>query len=198
MPICSIDGCDNEAKYVKTGWCQTHYHRWYRTGVIGLQPKDWWSPITYRSAHTRVTSVFGVAKDHLCICCGGSAKEWSYDGTDPTELSEDVKVADEYFPVRYSLFPEFYAPKCFPCHRLGDAGARALRRTHCTYDHALTPENTYIPPGGRKRECKTCRRKNSREQQMAKRAALKARGLTSRGTPLKRGVVENDAENKNE
>lgn len=36
---CSIDKCTHTAKYAETGWCQTHYHRYWRTGTTELSPK---------------------------------------------------------------------------------------------------------------------------------------------------------------
>ncbi len=34
--ICTVEGCERTDIQSKTkGWCRMHYHRWYRTGVVG-------------------------------------------------------------------------------------------------------------------------------------------------------------------
>ncbi|MGY1946596.1 HNH endonuclease signature motif containing protein [Nocardia asiatica] len=43
-------------------------------------------------------------------------------------------------------------------------GANAVK-THCDSGHQFTPENTYIRPGGRKRDCKECKRAAVRRYQ---------------------------------
>ncbi len=39
MELCAIEGCTNSV--AKRGWCQAHYHRWYRHGdpLAGGTPK---------------------------------------------------------------------------------------------------------------------------------------------------------------
>ena len=171
--LCSIRGCSRKRKYVRSGYCQTHYHREYRTGTTELIDKPLRDDVTYRSAHTRNERLWGTADNYPCIECGDTAKEWAYDGTDPSERTERVKVNGEYYPVRYSVWPEFYAPLCFSCHRKNDRSAWAARRTHCKAGHELTEENTYTRPSrpGTK-ECKVCRAENSKER-YRKRKAIK-------------------------
>lgn len=36
--------------------------------------------------------------------------------------------------------------------------AHCAAKTHCVHGHALSPENTYHPPGVERRECRECRR----------------------------------------
>lgn len=73
--------------------------------------------VAYRSAHDRVRRERGKAKYHACSDCGGVASEWSYDGTDPDELTEDVRHRDGALrPVAFSLKPEHYSPRCRSCH----------------------------------------------------------------------------------
>lgn len=112
--------------------------------------------LTYFGAHGRVKRQLGPAGDNPCVKCGAAAKEWAYDGTDPSELSG---VAAGEYPVTYSAWPEFYMPLCHPCHRLMDRSAWATRRTHCTHGHEMTEENTYTRPSrpGTK-ECLECKR----------------------------------------
>lgn len=169
---CSIDGCERPRKYAKTGWCQTHYHRWWRNGdtsavkVAGLKEDPY--ELSYRGMHTRVSSLWGKANEYPCAMCGAPAREWAYDGTDPT--AKDELIAGKW-PVKFSVFPEFYFPACHPCHRALDAGARAARRKRCSYGHALTPENVYTAPSKPgSRECKTCRKTASAERYLRRRA----------------------------
>lgn len=185
MSNCSVDGCSRPQKYVMTGWCQTHYHRYWRTGSIDdpkPRPIDWWAPVTYRCVHERIERTFGKASLYTCFSCGSMADEWAYDGTDPTHLEE--RPNGRKYLIGYSRFPEFYAPMCFGCHRLMDHGRWSRARTRCGNGHELTVENTYYPPGkgGRSRQCVTCRRDECRERARIRRAELKALGLTARGT----------------
>lgn len=160
--LCAIDGCARKRKYKSSGWCQTHYHRWYRTGQVhtvthGAKPLV---ELTYRGTHFRIARELGPAEDQECIRCGSGANEWAYDGTDPTHKSELIA---KKWPVNYSVYPELYMPLCWPCHRLMDASARAARRTHCRNNHEMTAENTYERPSRPgTRECKTCRGDNSK------------------------------------
>lgn len=39
------------------------------------------------------------------------------------------------------------------------------RKTHCSQDHELTEENTYLVHGGRSRQCKTCTKEKAKQQQ---------------------------------
>jgi hypothetical protein len=61
----------------------------------------------YDNAHTRVVRLWGKACLYPCINCGRRARDWAYDGTDPT--GQGIKR-------RYSIWPEFYMPMCHKCH----------------------------------------------------------------------------------
>lgn len=161
---CSIQGCDRAAKYASTGWCQTHYHRYWRTGSTSILPKVMRDDLTYFGAHGRVKCAFGSATLSPCCQCGRSANEWAYDGTDPSELSGSVNG----YPVRYSVWPEFYMPMCFACHRARDARVRFEARTEFGCGHPRSAGNTYLRPGKREASCKTCRKANSAARYLAK------------------------------
>lgn len=172
MGSCSIDGCTRNRKYAETGWCQTHYHRNWRTGSLDVLPKPMRDDLSYRGAHERVRSLFGTASYYLCVKCGAEASEWAYDGTDQSE--RDERMLDKY-PVKYSVWPEFYMPLCFPCHRAMDGGARAQRRTECKHGHRMTDENTYTRPSRPgTRECKTCRYLESRSRYLRRKSKVVA------------------------
>lgn len=156
---CTISGCDNSARYKATGWCGTHYHRYWRTGSTDPAPKALRADLTYFGAHGRVKAFFGSATRQACVQCGNPADEWAYDGTDPSELSG---LVGDRWPVTYSVWPEFYKPMCFGCHRAFDAGKRYESKTHFGCGHERG-SNAYHPPGKpRAPECRTCRAEKSR------------------------------------
>src|SRR5690606_12818693 len=137
--------------------CQTHYHRYWRTGTTQLLPKELRTDLTYYGAHGRVKMQLGPANLNPCIECGLDAEEWAYDGTDPTERTGAV---GQGWKVTYSVWPEFYKPMCKACHRTHDAAKRP-KRTHCTNGHELVDGNIYEPPSKPgNRECRICRRAN--------------------------------------
>lgn len=68
----------------------------------------------YGAAHARVREKHGPVTDHTCIDCGATAREWSYNHTDPNEL------IDDRFGVPYSASPDHYSPRCISCHRKFD------------------------------------------------------------------------------
>lgn len=70
--------------------------------------------VGYYMAHHRVIHVRGKAKLHLCVDCGATALDWSYQGGDPNELTQETGARSG---ITYSLEPAYYAPRCRPCHR---------------------------------------------------------------------------------
>ncbi len=68
---------------------------------------------TYSSVHQRLSRLKGRAAEHPCADCGGGAKHWSYDHSDPNELVTDTGWT-------YSLAPNHYHPRCVPCHKRFD------------------------------------------------------------------------------
>lgn len=172
MTTCSIDGCGRARKYLATGWCQTHYHRWYRTGTTELTPRDpdrysW----TYHVAHTHIRQEAGRASENLCIGCGAPAKEWAYDGTDPSEKQQMLRVKGSDYPVRYSVWPEFYKPLCYPCHRAEDAGERWQKVKYYRCGHPRVPENMILRRNGRPNGCRTCKLADDRARYQRSREA---------------------------
>lgn len=168
MPPCSFHGCERQVKYAKTGWCQTHYHRWWRTGKVngkkqerGASGKDAVSwkgdDVCYRTVHTRLARTRGVARKFLCSC-GSTADHWSYDGSDPCEKQETIVNTWGTRVVQFSTDLNCYQPLCLSCHVSRDRWADAQERTHCANGHEMTKENTYTRPSApNTRDCRTCR-----------------------------------------
>lgn len=73
----------------------------------------------YQAAHLRVASERARASEHACIDCDERAAEWSYDHTDPQELTDQSGR-------RYSADPSHYDPRCISCHRRHDAARRVV------------------------------------------------------------------------
>ncbi len=121
---CAAEGCDRE--HDSWGYCTAHVARF--TGKIAVPLDD---PIRdglqnycdFAAAHVRVTTLWGKASQYPCIECGGPARDWAYDGTDPTELLGTGVAGGSL--MRYSRFPEFYMPMCRKCHHGRDKGAAA-------------------------------------------------------------------------
>lgn len=68
--------------------------------------------IEYSTAHQRVTSDRGQAQAHNCVDCGGQAKHWSYNHTDPNERISQIVAG-----IPYSTDPTHYSPRCVQCHK---------------------------------------------------------------------------------
>jgi hypothetical protein len=66
--------------------------------------------------------MWGSASLYPCVDCGGEAQDWSYDHTDPTELTGEGRHG---MITQYSVWPEFYAPRCRKCHSVFDHGPAA-------------------------------------------------------------------------
>src|SRR6476619_7132131 len=98
MPeTCGVPGCDRGGKIVH-GMCRKHETRMRRHGDVNTvhssgvpsgeaNPRWRGKDITYRTAHDRVVRQRGRASEYACVDCGYQAAHWSYDGTDPEELS---------------------------------------------------------------------------------------------------------------
>lgn len=76
--------------------------------------------VRYGAAHRRMVKLRGPAGTHPCHDCGCPARDWSYQGGDPNELS-----ADNEWNSRYSLDPAYYVPRCRLCHNHFDKAVSA-------------------------------------------------------------------------
>lgn len=77
---------------------------------------------TYSTAHHDLYAARGSARDYPCVDCGGHAEEWSYNHDDPDEewLWHSSKNCFQWCGA-----PEFYSPRCKPCHKKFDNRRRA-------------------------------------------------------------------------
>lgn len=65
---------------------------------------------TYGAVHQRVRKRNGKAANHSCVSCGGRARQWAYDHSDPDGLFEEAKGP-------YSTDLDRYQPMCVRCHK---------------------------------------------------------------------------------
>lgn len=100
--VCSIADCDEP--HLARGWCSMHWQRWQVHGDplwVGI-PK--WNPrrgaanpswagdsVSYNGVHARVKRERGRASLHNCMHCGGRARDWAYDHSDPNERIDPRK-----------------------------------------------------------------------------------------------------------
>jgi hypothetical protein len=88
-----------------------------RRGLSMVTCGDWPThrpdDITYATAHSRVRREKGSATTRSCIDCNEPAAQWSYTHTDPKEQYEDRCGP-------YSADPQYYVPRCVPCHKRFD------------------------------------------------------------------------------
>ncbi|AYQ99828.1 HNH endonuclease [Mycobacterium phage Manda] len=116
---CAIPECDKYL-YAK-GLCRMHNQR-ARAGrpMHDISRLDTRNHCSFQSAHLRVRVLWGSASRYSCVACGGPAREWAYDGTDPSQLYGDTNQGRRDTHSYYSRFPEFYMPMCVKCHRSRD------------------------------------------------------------------------------
>lgn len=76
---------------------------------------------TYRAIHGRLAVERGPARLYACAECGGCAREWAYDYSDPTAKSSSQGP--------FSVDLERYRPLCASCHKFEDT--RRAGRSKC-------------------------------------------------------------------
>jgi hypothetical protein len=115
---CAVGACDRLSR--KQGLCSMHAGRMNRTGTTDAPVLV--RSVTYGAVHQRLLSEHGRAAGHDCADCGSPAEEWSYDGTDPDELTGE---ASKGITVQYSTDLSKYQARCRGCHRRLDFQRRA-------------------------------------------------------------------------
>jgi hypothetical protein len=123
---CFVEGCD--LPHHSNGTCASHRAHVDKDGYPRelVRPKR--EVPSYDAIHLRLAGAWGSASQYDCVKCGKTAREWAYDGTDPSQLigTTGKTVAS---PMYYSQWPEFYMPMCVRCHRKMDAEARIRELT---------------------------------------------------------------------
>lgn len=120
--LCEVPGCGR--RHLGHGLCRTHLSRRDRIGDARPDvPVQARTPggVSYWSVHHRLGVERGPATALPCAECGGPARSWSYDGTDPDERTDPTQG------YRYSLDLDRYRPRCRPCHRRATLSAAAPR-----------------------------------------------------------------------
>ena len=127
MSICKIEDCGKPVH--GRGMCSMHATRVRRHGSpdVVIHSRDnrkygpdhhhWQERPSYLAAHARVRTARGPAKLYACVQCGGKARHWSYNYTDPTALTDERGY-------EYSADPQHYSPRCVPCHGQFDVDHR--------------------------------------------------------------------------
>lgn len=71
--------------------------------------------VAYSAVHGRLRRDLGPANLLRCIDCDAQASHWSYDHTDPDEVTDANGLP-------YSLNADYYQPRCVSCHKRYDLG----------------------------------------------------------------------------
>jgi len=102
--------------------------------------------------------VLQVAGLDFCYRCGEqieSAADLSMDHIVPWQSAGDPK--ETFFDVENIAFSHL---KC----NIGAARSVNREKLKCPWGHEYTPENTYVPPDGARRECRQCARVRIRDK----------------------------------
>lgn len=83
------------------------------TSSCGCSRRQGSPRLTYSGAHSRVRRLRGPANCLTCADCEQSAVHWSYDHSDPDEITDPRGRP-------YSEDPRRYVPRCVSCHKLHD------------------------------------------------------------------------------
>ena len=119
---CAVDACVRDDIYGH-GWCYAHYQAWRKHGDPLINKREGQPAQNrkdkpgYTAAHARVRRVRGSASDHICVDCGGPAREWSYNHQAEEELVEEQRNGSM---LTYTTDLDCYEPRCAKCHDVFD------------------------------------------------------------------------------
>lgn len=82
-------------------------------------------PTTYSGVHVQLKRERGPARSHACARCGGQAKQWAYDHSDPCELRHVPRYEGDTRSMPFSLNLNHYVAVCVPCHRIMDGRSKS-------------------------------------------------------------------------
>jgi hypothetical protein len=127
--VCTVEGCDKQPRSKTAELCEMHYARLRRVGSLEL---DRWyvERPAYRTAHARVASDRGKAKEHQCIDCDRQAAHWSFAWRDVDHTAWLWEMCNGSM-LAYTGEPNHYEPRCAKCARhydmdFGSEGWRLL------------------------------------------------------------------------
>lgn len=167
--ICSVSDCNRRARYISTGWCNTHYNRWHRHGSTDdLTPsieERFWAKVDRRGPDECWPWLAGKKSDGYGVFWDGAAQvgahRISYEahhGAIPDGLVIDHLCRN---------------PACVnPFHLEAVDNGTNIKRginpiainavlTHCRRGHPFDLINTYMTREGY-RVCRTCHRLRQR------------------------------------
>jgi len=99
----------------------------------------------YGTVHNRLRREYGPASGYTCVECGAQADDWSYDHTDPLE----VTGLDHGHLRPYSLEPGHYEPRCRSCHKIFDRAQCELRALSAREGTGRQDQPTALARSGR-------------------------------------------------
>lgn len=164
---CGVDGCDGV--HYGHGWCRKHYIRWKTHGDPTVH-------LPSRSADERFWEKVDVGHPLGCWLWTGASGQWGYGrfnkGSRTYTASHRYAYEVLIGPIPDGLTLDHLCrnPPCVnPDHlepvtqrenslRSESRHAKNARKTRCKRGHPFTSENTYVPPGGRGRNCRECKR----------------------------------------
>lgn len=116
---CSTEGCEKQARYVATGYCdKCHIMAWRRRQGVRTNAEAQFDRrvndgnVSYKQAHIRVKRHKGPASEFKCVDCGVQAQQWSYLHNAETELTDGERV--------WSANDADYAARCVRHHKAFD------------------------------------------------------------------------------
>lgn len=141
---CTVDNCGKPI--CSRSMCRSHYNmEWRRKNYEKVEamnaarrlntvhkvPVVPTNPVSYVTAHERISYYRGRAYTYLCVDCGEKARHWSFNHINPSQtMQENVrqrhrsgkhsKMTEYYCLLTYSSNPMDYDPRCIPCHRKFD------------------------------------------------------------------------------
>jgi hypothetical protein len=189
--ICSIETCENV--HLARGWCRKHYAKWDRHGDPLWQFASVADPVGF--FWSKVNKNGPMPERGSIADLRGLGRCWQWTG-----LLNDEGYGHIYLPgfgdVRSHRFaymqligdiPDPLVPDHLcrnrACANVGhleivtvaENNLRGLKsgpplKTHCIYGHEFTPENTYVVPTTKYRQCVACRKRRD-DARPRKRAA---------------------------
>lgn len=157
---CAVDGCGRSVR--ASGWCSTHYQRWWKTGSTECQELSardrFWAKIKYTPEGCWEFQSARDPEGYRTLSVGGRtrrAHRVAYEllvGPIPEGLTLDHLCRNTG-----CVNPDHLEPVTHRVNILRGRGlaAQNAAKTHCIHGHPLSIENTYVSARGQ-RQCRTC------------------------------------------